>query len=468
MRGEGGLRSTGTASGTRLVVLALALVAGAVLIPVGAHQAHGSTTVLVALFAAVAGLAWLGRSCRPYGLFSLGGITWATVAVLFVGRWFFPPVSQAFLTPIAVGYYDRNRALIASAVFVVVFALAYSTSRRDRPGRPRDPDADTITTGEAKGPLSTSVSVADLVVASGLLIGIRLMTALAFQVGVPGRQPAGIPLVGVIYYASSYGPLAGAALILWFARDVRSGARLAGALLLCDVLVEAVVGSHGTAFLAILVFGAARATVGRPVRITAARAIPVGLLVSLVIASALLISFVARESLNGGARQKLGDVPSFVATRFGGIEYLAPVIGAVNHTGSSIRYLRTSNWGRYMSGEVYGLPPDAQTGFASTAVGWWYGLGNLRGVAIGSAISGFLAGRFDRWCFRRRRSPSRLSAAAAIGMLLGWATFLLGGTIGSLGGISIGFTAIAMALVYGHNVVSQAASHDDSSVTILP
>jgi len=39
-----------------------------------------------------------------------------------------------------------------------------------------------------------------------------------------------------------------------------------------------------------------------------------------------------------------------------------------------------------------------------------------------------------------------------VGVLLGWATFLLGGTIGSLGGISIGFTGIAVVIERVHRI----------------
>jgi hypothetical protein len=422
------------------------------MVALGIVRSAGSTRVIVALIVAFVALAFLRIATRTSGVFSLGGATLVMVGALFILRWYFPPVAANLITPLAAQYYDRDGALVASAVMICVFAPFYSLGRfLPLFGRRH----------AAPGPWnSVSGSFGDLIAAGIVLILIRLVTGLAFHVGVPGQHAAAIPFIGVVYYVSTYGPLAAAALILWLGRDQQSSLFVAGSLLLCDIAVESLLGSHGTPFLALLVFGASRAGAARPIRLTIGKALPLAALVSAVLVSALLVSFVARRTLNGGSRQSIADVPVFIFNRLGGLEYVAPVIGAVNETGPDLHRLRSSTWNNYLTVDVYGLPAGTQTGFAATAVGWWYGLRRLEGVAIGAGFFALIAGLFDQFTYSRRARRSLTAFVLSIAVLLGWATFLLGGTIGSLGGISIGFTVTALLLAGGHQLLLMTAFPD--------
>lgn len=441
-------------NGQRFLRLGAVWLASAVLLGVGTMQSGGSPLLLASLCAALVGLAILGRCIRRYGKASLGGITWAMMAGLFVGRWYLPPAASDLMTPLATSYYDRDGAFMVSALMILVFAVAYFVGGRGRI-RPFEQLNDAVRKPEVETPGTSIV----LMVGAFSLILVRLATGHFLDIGVPGRQASSVPLVGVIYYGSSYGPLAGACLILWFGRARRGSALASVIVLMSDVLVEAILGSHGTAFEALVIFGGTLAIIGNPWRPTTVQAISAGLVIVGVITGALLASFVAREALNGGGRQTVGDVPAFIANRLGGLEYAAPVIGAVDRTGSSLGRLRTSSWNRYVTTEVYGFPADAHTGFATTAVGWWYGLAKLPGVVGGAALSGLAASRFDRWSRRWRDKKQRASSILVVGVWLGWATFLLGGTIGSLGGISIGFGTTAVALLVIHRVGIAAGGH---------
>jgi hypothetical protein len=428
-----------------------ALIGGTALLAVGAHRAHGSVPILASLLMALAGLALLGLTVRRFGVFSVGGITWIMVATLFIGRWFFEPVTGSILlTPLASAYYDRDGALIASAVMIMSFALAYVVSSRSLLSRQyeRRPAA----------PRVNSTSVTDLMLIGCLFAAARLLTGMLFSIGIPGKVPDAVPFVGIVYYLSSYGPLVAASLILWYGRGDRRSTAYACGLLLGWALIEGTLGTHGSTFQALLIFGGTKAMMEGLVRVKSVPAVASAVLVCVVVTASLLLAFDARAPLTGGVRRDIRDVPGFVFNRLGGLEYIAPVIGAVDRTGPSMSRLRTSTWDHFMKVEVYGLPSGAVTAFASTAVGWWYGLGGMQGVIVGSLLSGLLAGQFDQWCRRRRAGTS--APAFVLGILLGWATLLLGGTIGSLGGIAIGFCGIAVVMDRAHRVAVRGLARD--------
>ncbi len=439
-----------TAVGQGQLRMVVVLAAGAVLIVVAVSRAGGSDSALVAVVVALAGLFLLGVVASRYGLFSLGGITWVMISLLFVGQWYLSPKPKESITPQAALYVDQTGALTAVAIAVCFFAAAYAIGARPR--------ANVLFLSLVdRRPTQESTSVMDLVVVSVALVVARLVTARFLLIGVPGRKStatftaaAALHLPGIIYYVTSYGPLVGAALILWFGRRSRSSNVAVLGVLLSYVLVESYIGSHGPTFEAILAYGATRKLMGQPVRISIGRALGLGLSALIVLTVGLLISFSARTSLNGNQIQSVGQVPSFLSGRLGGLEYIAPVVGAVNQAGPALNRLVPSTWNRFMTVQVYGLTSDAQTGFAATAIGWWYGLGRMRGVAVGAALSGLLSRRLDEWSSKRLRGPPRISTLLLAGLWLGWATFVLGGTITSLIGIPVGFAVTVLALAWLH------------------
>ena len=384
---------------------------------------------------------------RPFGFASIGGVTLVAVAGLFLMKWLVFGGVGAPPTALVV---SPEPALRVVAVGAAAFAAGYLLAlRRGLSGIQLPP--------RESEPVATGPWAPFFVLALVLTAG-RLYVARRWNIGVPNRAPSAVPLLGVVHYVTSFGPLVCAA-GLWLLGQRRDDpARKAAAVaFLIHTAVGVSIGWRGDVARTALAWAVAH-RLGADDRI---RRHPLRTTLVLVAAATLCLGALslAMSSRRGTAATPgdLGGAVEFLVQRLGGIDFLSPIVAHVNQYGSSAGYLAGPEWDHFLKVDVYGLPPSAQTGFAGTAFGWWYGVGGLAATAAAGFAFGGAGAIADKYSARKRAQGANLSVRlATVVVILIWANFLLEGTFDVAMKSGVIATAIALSIAAGSRFLRPA------------
>lgn len=394
----------------------------------------GSTWLAAAAAAAVAvSGVWLVASALTQRTLTLGIVTALSLLLAFWAKWMAGSEPLTYFMPVP---HDNDGAIQVTAAFAVPFTLTWLAGRRV--ARIRVPN-DTA-------PRPPRRAVTWFLLALGcVLIAVRVVAARVWTIGVPGQVPTGLDIPGlksIIYHAGAYGPLACAALILVAGRSMTHRV-LGGALLAGYAATGAALGSRGAiitvAIVAMFVLlrqpreGERRSHLRRFVLWSIAGA---------AVTAAMAISLMTR-SVGSDSSSLLGTL-IFVSERVGGLDFLSVAVAGVDRLGTSWTFLDSTTWISFLTYDVYGYPPEAVTGAASTLPGLAYGVAAWASVVAAGLIFGLLTGIADgRWADDGRAPAVVLS----LGLVIAWPNLLLEGTFLAAALIALFFTGISVALL---------------------
>jgi hypothetical protein len=374
-----------------------------------------------------------------FGWFSIAGVTAAMSLAAFWLKWLVDsqPHAQLHVLP-----FDNNLAIRAYGIFVLAFAVGWRFAVR---GVTADREA-TNTTFDHR--ITSRTAVVALAVGL-LLVATRLLLANHFMIGVPGVSPTSSgplrPLLSMGYYLSVAGPLAIASLLATYGpRRFRWFPALS--LLLAFTVVGASLGYRSYAVLAFITvtFSIASARHVGEIR-TKLRA---GQILLLLVAAAgaalgLNLALTTRSGTQAGAPE---GILSFLSERVGGLDYLSPVVPAIDRSGSHLAFLDPSAWDAFMRVNVYGFPSSAVTGVSATLPGLLYGVLAAWGLLIGGLVFGLLGGWLDKSCLRLRgRGP--IGGVLTLGVILSWSNLLGEGTLRAAFLQGLGFVGVSLLLM---------------------
>ena len=367
------------------------------------------------------------------GWISYGGLftLWTIVGIIL--KWC---VGGTITWPTTTAYHYANLTLATEvfAAFALAFGATYVLTITARSGPPR---RHRLTTTHASHELATSPTFGTGAFAVGLLLVMgRYIVGKYFLLGIPGAIPIALPYhsSGVIELATQYGPLAIAACLLWSAglSNTPSSKRAYPAIILIlYAIVGSVLGWRSYALDAAIVwFSTISLAQGNLVTPEATRprrtnTIELALIAVLVLAGVSVALVVRPSGIHSASGQ--GGAFSFLFNRVGGLDYLAPAVGATQTFGIQHALLDPGRWSEFLKVTVYGYPENTTTGVAGTATGWLFASLGWLGATLGGALLGFLSGLVDRPGTRRPNEP-RIRSLYRVGMYLAWLELLTEGT----------------------------------------
>jgi hypothetical protein len=381
---------------------------------------------------AVSGVAVAALAVRLRSL-SLGLITALALLLAFWAKWVFGSEPLTYFQPVP---HDNDAAIEVTAAFAVPFAFAWLAGRRLIRQRGRS-----ALTSELPGRTTPWI----LLALGCALVALRVVAAKVWTIGVPGQIPAGLDIPGlksIIFHAGVYGPLICATLILVASRSMTSRA-LGGALLVVYAAAGAALGSRGAVTTVALV--AAFVILRQPPLATRRnRLLTLALWcgAALALTAAIAISLTMRSA--GSDSSSLRGALTFISERVGGLDYLSVAVSGVDRLGTSWSYLDSTQWSSFLTYEVYGYPPEAVTGAASTLPGLAYGIAGWGTVLVAGLIFGVLCAVADVRLTDDRRTPA---VVLSLGLVIAWSNLLLEGTLQAATLIALFFAGVAAMLL---------------------
>lgn len=380
---------------------------------------------------------------RLFGWFSVGGVTVVLSILAFWLKWLLDSEPRAQLRVLA---YDNNDAIRAYAIFLLVFALAWRIATRSTRELER---SDATRTTREQQPMT--LGIATVIFLSGLaLVGVRLFLANVFQIGLPGVAPSNAGglrlLLSLLYYLSIAGPLASAGLLAVYGPP-RVRWVPAVVVLMAFAAAGAYLGYRSYAMLAFITVAFAVTTTRSPRSDPIASRVGKTVVLGISLAAAIValnIALANRAERSGTGRHE--GTAAFLSERVGGLDYLSPVVTAINRTGPSLEFLNPAAWDVFMRVSVYGFPSGAITGVSATLPGLLYGIQGIWGLLLGGWALGLLAGWLDRTCLKMRRQGP-VGVVVTLGALLFWTNLLGEGTLRAAILQGVGFLLLAAPLI---------------------
>lgn len=366
---------------------------------------------------------WLLHASLRFRALTIGAFTAVIILTAFWAKW------MAASEPLKIYFievpFDNDLAIqvtgtLALAITVGWVATQYLAQRRART-RER--------TEVVRRIVPWLPSPVLLVVTALALCALKVVVADIYSVGVPGQTPQGLEvpaLKTVIYYSSTYGPLACASLLILsrgFRPRLRWGA--VGLVLLGYAAAGGYIGTRAATINAALVLGFVALAGPRP---TGARFDPRHALGWLAVAAAGILSLtltLIRRPIGSTSSGPLGLL-GFLADRIGGLDFLSVAAAGVDQHGSSLAYVDTTVWVEFLTFEVYEYPVGSITGVAASLPGTAFGIGGWVAVAVVGLASGALLAIADA---RYARAVDPAATTWYLGLLLAWVNLLLEGTV---------------------------------------
>lgn len=268
-----------------------------------------------------------------------------------------------------------------------------------------------------------------LVVTALALCALKVAMAEIYSVGVPGETPRGLDvpaLKTVLYYGSTYGPLACASLLM-LSRQLRPWLRwgAVGLVLIGYAAAGGYIGTRAATINAALVLGfvalAGPRTAG--FRFNPRHALAWAAVLAAGIASLTLT--LIRRPIGATSSGPMG-ILGFLEDRLGGLDFLSVAAAGVDQHGSSLAYVDTTAWVEFLTFEVYEYPEGSITGVAASLPGTAFGIGGWVAVAVIGLACGVLLAIAD---VRYARTTDPAATTWYLGLLLAWGNLLLEGTL---------------------------------------
>lgn len=317
-----------------------------------------------------------------------------------------------------------TEAITIASIFLIGFSVAYGLRIRYAGTRGRFRHVGYKVPGE-----SASATLALLLVAS-IALSVRYFAATRYNIGVPGEAPTAVRFAGFIYYTSAYVPLAVIGLLLVARRPTitassntatisRHGRQLAALLVaLVYALLGSSIGYRSYALTAALVLIVAGGVDRQGMRPLLSGFLGFGLATFGVLMG-------LRTRGGGGSFVGITGTYDFLSRRFGGLDYLSPVVADVAASGAVPARLLPWVWDNYLLVDIYRFPPGAKTGFVGTGIGYLFAAGGITLIVAGGIFFGLAA----RWADSiPAGSSSALLRLLHLATILGWLNFLLEGT----------------------------------------
>lgn len=383
---------------------------------------------------------WLLLANLRFRAVTLGSFTAIVVLTAFWAKWMAAsePLKDYFIeVP-----YDNDLAVQVTGIFTLAFTLGWlavqhlalraSWTRRRTEVTPHH------------APWVPPVAL--LVLTALTLCALKVAMAHIYSVGVPGETPQGLDvpaLKTVIYYSSTYGPLACASLIV-FSRPLKPWVRwgAAGVVLVAYAASGTYVGSRGAtigaAFVPIFAAVAAPRPLGARHPLRTALAWGAG---AVVAAASLSLALALRPA--GSTSSGFGGILGFLEDRVGGLDFLSVAAAGVDQHGTSLSYIDTAAWIEFLTYTVYEYPPTIVTGVASTLPGFAFGVGGWAAACLLGGGTGILLGMAD---FKYARATEPAAATWYLGLLIAWGNLLLEGTFYPSMLIVVSFGAVYLLL----------------------
>lgn len=236
-----------------------------------------------------------------------------------------------------------------------------------------------------------------LVLLTGAVVVARAGLQSRFGLGVVGATPE-LPFVGVLHYATHGGILLLSGACLIRTRTTQSSGLVATSL--AGYATFAYLGSRGGSRGAVVqaVLGLALAALVRSphLRLKAAA----GLLIAIPLSLSLFGAITTTRAGVGTEHSHRSSLER-AYIRLGGAPSLAPIVDRIDAGSVSVRDA-TVGLENFVKTRVYGLPPAARTGQATTIWGLGYLTGGFLGVVLLAVVVGVCAARADVWLSQRQ------------------------------------------------------------------
>lgn len=426
------VNSEGTPRATEALLAGLILVLATLFVAIERGSGAGTTIAATTVALTANTLAFSRPGIR--GL-SIGKLTAALALTAFWAKWMLdvrPPRVTSVIP------HDNDLAIQVFAVFAFAFTIAWITNTRMRKRN-----------GSAKPPSSSEEVVrgpnAPLILLLGsLTLFIRIWIAEAYSIGVPGRMPTETPFpaetVGILYYLSTYGPVAAGAVLVLDRRN-KATVWMGYVLLIAYAIAGANLGSRSYGVIAAVVI---TYSVVLPDKSKRRADFRLGSRVLRLMGAAAIVLITVKMALQErNTVTSSGSAAEFILRRVGGLEYLSPVVANLSISGSSWSHLSPDRWNQFLRVDVYGYPSDAITGVSGTLPGYLFGVAGMASLFVGGLLVGSAAGLTDR--LLARRNSQYYTLMLHLGLAIAWSNLLLEGTIFTSLAIALAFAALSIA-----------------------
>ena len=366
---------------------------------------------------------WLLLETLRLRAVTLGAFTAVVLLAAFWAKW------MAASEPLKIYFievpFDNDLAIQVTGTLAVGLALGWVGVQRLSLRRERTRVRTDVTDRHAPWHPPPAL----LVITALALCALKVAVADVYSVGVPGETPRGLDvpaLKTVIYYSSTYGPLACASLLALSRRSqpwLRWGA--VGLVLLGYVAAGGYVGSRAATVNAALVLGFV--ALAGP-RSGGARFSLRHALGWLAVAAAIIVSLtltLIRRPIGSSSAGPLGLL-GFLEDRIGGLDFLSVAAAGVDQHGWSLAYVHTTAWVEFLTFQVYEYPEGSITGVAASLPGTAFGIGGWVAVVLVALACGGLVAIADAK-YARILEPA--ATTWYLGLLLAWGNLLLEGTL---------------------------------------
>lgn len=363
---------------------------------------------------------WLLHASLRLRAITLAAFTAAFVLAGFWGKW------MAAAEPLKIYYievpFDNDLGIQVAGTLMLAITLGWLAVQRLALRRALPP------TGVARR-TSWLPPAPMLVVTALALCALKVAMAEIYSVGVPGETPRGLDvpaLKTVLYYASTYGPLACASLLM-LSRQVRPWLRwgAVGLVLVGYAAAGGYIGTRAATINAALVLGFVALAGPRPAGFRFNPRHALAWLAVLAAGIASLTLTLIRRPIGSTSSGPMG-ILGFLEDRLGGLDFLSVAAAGVDQHGSSLAYVDTTAWVEFLTFTVYEYPEGSITGVAATLPGTAFGIGGWLAVALVGLVSGVLLAIAD---VRYARTTDPAAMTWYLGLLLAWGNLLLEGTL---------------------------------------
>ena len=395
-----------------------------------------------AVGAAVTGAAclWLLLASLRFRAVTLGAFTAVILVTAFWAKWV--TASEPLKVYFIEVPFDNDLAIQVTATFAVTITLGWVSTQHfaQRGSRKREQ------AGVMRGHVPWLPPATLLAVTALALSAVKVVVADRYSVGVPGQTPRGLDFPAVktvIFYSSTYGPLACASLLMLY-RGLRPWVRWGAValVLLAYVAAGGYVGMRAATVNAALVLGFVTLAGGRSGKARFDLRIALGWLAVAAAVIASLTLTIMRRPAGSSSTGPLG-ILRFLEDRIGGLDFLSVAAAGVDQHGTSFAYVDTAKWVEFLTFSVYEYPEGTVTGVAATLPGTAFGIGGWAAVALVGLFSGALLGIADA-TYARTADPA--ATTWYLGLLLAWVNLLLEGTL---------FATLLITLSFGSVYVLQ-------------
>lgn len=366
---------------------------------------------------------WLLLASLRFRAITLGAFTAVVLLTAFWAKWL--TASEPLKVYFIEVPFDNDLAIQVTAIFALAATLGWVGVQHLWARRSRSQAQSGGTRRHAAWLPPTTL----LVLVALVLCAVKVVVADRYSVGVPGETPRGLDvpaLKTVIFYSSTYGPLACASLLMLY-RGLRPWVRWGAVslVLLGYVAAGGYVGMRAATVNAALVLGFVALAGPRSgnVRFNVRHALG-WLAVATAIITSLTLTIMRRPA--GSSSTGPVGILRFLEDRIGGLDFLSVAAAGVDQHGSSLAYVDTTAWVEFLTFTVYAYPEGTVTGVAATLPGSAFGVGGWVGAALVGLASGALLAIADA---KYARTTEPAATTWYLGLLLAWVNLLLEGTL---------------------------------------